>query len=132
MSGQGPYFGQVAFFKFIHEEVVPTISPSFTPIADPPTQKNLISVIERFQKEVKRVTGVIDGHLKKTGKPYLVGDKISYVDLAWIPWFRGVGNYLIPDWDYAAEYPHFTAWLKSLLDRPAVKHTVEREEFQHH
>jgi glutathione S-transferase len=90
----------------------------------------LTSVLERFNKEVKRVTGVIDAHLKKTGTPYLVGEKISYADLAWIPWYVSLGEFLTPGWKFEEELPHFAAWRKSLLDRPAVKKIYAMPEFQ--
>jgi glutathione S-transferase len=95
------------------------------------SQKAPSHVVERFEKEVKRVTGVIDAHLKKTGKPYLVGDKISYADLAWIPWFRFLGGQiLLKDWNFAEEFPHFAAWKKSLDERPNVVKIYGRPEFQ--
>ena len=88
---------------------------------------------ERYENEIKRVTGVLDAHLKKAGTQYLIGDKVSYADLAWVPWYRGVfGPFLaIKDWDAEKEVPHFWKWFQSLLERPAVKKTIEREEFQY-
>jgi len=112
-SGQGPYFGQIPFFNMFHHEKV-------TP-----------SVIERFQKEVKRVSGVVELQLKRSGKPYLIGDKVTYADLAFIPWFNMVKSFLTPDWDYASELPLFNAWLEKLLERPSVKTIYGKEEFQH-
>jgi len=56
-SGQGPYFGQAAWFKKFHPEQLP-------------------SAQTRYQNEIKRVFGVIDNHLKSTGKQYLTGDKV--------------------------------------------------------
>jgi len=67
VSGQGPYFGQAAWFLVSHHE------------------KNSESAIERYQNEIKRVLGVIDTHLKETGGEYLVGDKCTYANLAWVP-----------------------------------------------
>jgi glutathione S-transferase len=68
-SGQGPYFGQRAWFIFYHPE------------------KNLNSVLDRYGNEIWRVTGVIDAHLKKTGGQWLVGDKCTYADLSFVPWY---------------------------------------------
>lgn len=102
MSGQGPYFGQKAWFTYFHPE------------------KGITSAIERYANEIKRVVGVIDRHLAKTGKPYLVGDKVSYADLAFVPWHMALG-FLVPDWDPSKEHPNFTKWNQSLLDRPSVK-----------
>ncbi|KAF7505219.1 hypothetical protein GJ744_001148 [Endocarpon pusillum] len=55
MSGQGPYFGQKAWFSNYHAEKVP-------------------SAEARYEAEIKRVLGVIEAHLKKTGGKYLVGE----------------------------------------------------------
>lgn len=108
MSGQGPYYGQKAWFTYFHPE------------------KNLTSAIDRYANEIKRVVGVIDRHLQKSGKPYLVGDRVSYADLAFVPWHMALG-FLVPDWDYAKEAPHFAKWNQSLLDRPAVKKIAEEK-----
>ncbi len=105
MSGQGPYFGQKAWFSMFHPEKIP-------------------SAIERYEKEVKRVVGVIDRHLKKNGTEYLVGDKCTYADLAFIPWNTFIPNFGL-DVDVAKEYPNFHAWNDRLTARPAVKKVLE-------
>jgi glutathione S-transferase len=67
---------------------------------------------------------VLNRHLE--GREYLVGDKCTYVDLAFIPW-----NYFMPflmkdqELDTAKEFPHFHAWNERLKARPAVKKTFE-------
>ena len=70
MSGQGPYFGQAAWFIMFHSEQLP-------------------SAQERYLKEIERVIGVIDAHLasKPSGQQLsLVGDKVTYADLAFVTW----------------------------------------------
>jgi len=54
MSGQGPYFGQAAWFTKFHPE-------------------ELKSAQDRYLDQIKRVLSVLDKHLQ--GKQYLVGDK---------------------------------------------------------
>jgi glutathione S-transferase len=44
-------------------------------------------VLDRYGKEIWRVTGVIDAALEKSGGEWLVGDKCSYADLSFVPWF---------------------------------------------
>ena len=56
MSGQGPYFGQAAWFEKFHPEKIE-------------------SAKERYKNEIKRVLKVLDKHLETSGKGYLVGDK---------------------------------------------------------
>ena len=46
------------------------------------------SAVERYQKEIVRVFGVLDSVLAK--QPWLVGDKCSVADLAFVPWNNGV------------------------------------------
>jgi glutathione S-transferase len=114
VSGQGPYFGQIPYFKrFFGQPVAP-------------------NVIERFEKEAKRVTGVIDAHLKKTGTKYLVGDTVTYADIAFIPWYKIFTFMPIADWKPEEELPHFGAWIKSLQERPAVQKVYAMDAFQKH
>lgn len=62
-SGQGPYFGQLAWFKFHHSEKIP-------------------SAVERYQNEVKRVLSVLNGVLSK--QDWLVAGKLTVADLSFI------------------------------------------------
>lgn len=52
--------------------------------------EQLPSAKERYYKEIQRVTSVLEEHLKKQEKgedgPWLVGNKYSYADLAFVPW----------------------------------------------
>lgn len=110
MSGQGPYFGQRAFFEHFFPEKLP-------------------SVIERYTKEVKRVTGVIDAHLTKQSTPYLVGDKMTYADLAFVPWFNMMGM-MLPEWNAADEYPAYGRWIAGLKDRESFKKVRDHPDLQ--
>ena len=62
-SGQGPYFGQVAWFLFYHPEKVP-------------------SALERYRNEIKRVFGVLEAVLSK--QEWLVGGKATVADISFI------------------------------------------------
>ena len=63
-SGQGPYYGQAAWFTFYHPEKVP-------------------SAVERYKNEIKRVLGVLDGVLAKS--EWLVAGKTTIADLSFVP-----------------------------------------------
>jgi glutathione S-transferase len=54
MSGQGPYWGQAAWFQKFHPEPIKGAQ-------------------DRYLEQIKRVYSVLDRHLE--GKQYLVGDK---------------------------------------------------------
>jgi len=106
MSGQGPYFGQGAWFKNFHHEKLP-------------------SAIERYEKEVRRVVGVLDSVLKD--KEYLVGGKCTYADLVFLTW-SGLVPWLLGESgaeEVKNECPHYTAWIGRLMERPAVKKVFE-------
>ena len=63
-SGQGPYFGQAAWFNFFHPE-------------------KIASAQERYKNEILRVLGVLDGVL--AGQPWLNGGRCTIADLSFIP-----------------------------------------------
>ncbi|CAI6093847.1 hypothetical protein V2G26_017066 [Clonostachys chloroleuca] len=104
MSGQGPYYGQAMWFH-THEDI---------PVAK-----------QRYNEQIVRVVEVLDNILK--GKEYLVGDKFTYADLAFIPWNRVVEGHPILKanvWDkYEVEkkYPNYVAWQRRLVARPSVE-----------
>ncbi|KAK7751510.1 hypothetical protein SLS62_006597 [Diatrype stigma] len=107
-TGQGPYYGQAYWFKLLHAERVP-------------------SAVKRYTDEAKRVTGVVEGWLRKqidegTGGadgPWLVGGRISYADIAWFMWQKTLAVKLSEDFD-EDEFPLVKDWLERLLKRPAV------------
>lgn len=63
MDSHSPYYGQAAFFKFFSPEKIP-------------------AAIERYEKEILRVLGVLDGVLVK--KQWLVGGKYSAADISFV------------------------------------------------
>lgn len=107
MSGQGPYFGQAVWFTKFHPEAVP-------------------SAKERYNNEVKRVSAVMDRVL--ASREWLVGNKLSYADLSFVPWFLLVPAYTLPDLDLSKEYPNLSAWLERMKARPAVQKVVKERE----
>ncbi|MCJ1291791.1 glutathione S- transferase, nitrogen catabolite repression regulator [Xylographa carneopallida] len=102
MSGQGPYFGQAAWFLHFHSEKLP-------------------SAQARYVNEIKRVTKVLDACLQ--GKEYLVGGKCSYADLSFVTWYGLVG-FLDQDGTLQKELDanaNWKAWMDRLMARPAVQ-----------
>jgi len=102
VSGQGPYYGQLAWFKVYEPEKIP-------------------AAISRYENQMTRVVGVLDGILK--GKEWLVGNKCTYADLSFVTWNNIVtvlGTHINVD-----DYPNYKAWHNRLLARPAVKKTLE-------
>lgn len=108
MSGQGPYFGQAAWFLMYHPETV-------------------VSAQERYINEIKRVTGVLEGILK--GKEFLVGGKLSYADVAFLPWYSLVELPLIADKvDLAKDFPGVKAWLNRIEASDGVAKALKYKE----
>ncbi|KAK3072273.1 hypothetical protein LTR53_007125 [Teratosphaeriaceae sp. CCFEE 6253] len=107
VSGQGPYYGQKPWFMFYHPE------------------KNLTSVLDRYTNEIHRVLRVIDAHLAKTGKPYLVGDKCTASDLMFISWNHLLTLLLGEEAVKGLEQsvPRAWAWVQRLEARDAVVKT---------
>jgi len=109
VSGQGPYYGQAAWFKNFHREKLP-------------------SAVERYVGEINRVTGVLEGILKKEaeaggdgGGPWLVGDKYSFADLSFVSWQTIIQKIHGTDEFNPEEYPHVKNWIERILARPAVQ-----------
>ncbi|KAF2832833.1 URE2 protein [Ophiobolus disseminans] len=104
-SGQGPYYGQLAWFKAFHPEKIE-------------------SAIARYEDQAIRVVAVLDKILQ--GKEYLVGNRITYADIAFVSWEVTIRK-MIPDLDERAErlYPNYLAWFRRVSARPSVKRTLK-------
>ncbi|KAH8903560.1 glutathione S-transferase Ure2-like protein [Coniochaeta sp. PMI_546] len=108
VSGQGPYYGQAAWFKMFHSEKLP-------------------SAIDRYVGEINRVTGVLERVLSENAKtggddgPWLVGGKYSYADLAFVSWQTIITKLAAPEEYNPENYPAVNAWINRMLARPAVQ-----------
>lgn len=106
-SGQGPYFGQALWFSFFHPEKLP-------------------SAKERYLKEIRRITKVLDGIL--ADKQFLVGGKCTYADLSFVPWYWAVEGLepVVPGFkaELEAENPNWKEWMEKLSARDSVKKAV--------
>lgn len=98
-------------------------------------EKNITSAIDRYATEIKRITGVIESHLQKTGNEYLVGDKICFADLMFFPWNNlalddgmgpdgGLGREFREE-EWPKDYPKAYAWQQKIKQRPSVQKTME-------
>ncbi|RYP42189.1 hypothetical protein DL767_000353 [Monosporascus sp. MG133] len=105
MSGQGPYFGQAGWFTVLHHEKLP-------------------SAIERYRGEVKRILGVLEKRLE--GRQWLVGDKMTYADLAWAPWNDRIDAVTSCQPDEKFEgFPRVKAWHERMTTRPSWGKAME-------
>ncbi len=108
VSGQGPYYGQAVWFKRYHHEHVQ-------------------SALDRYLGEMKRVTSVLESHLKKQrekfgSEPWLAGDRITYADIAFIPYQVFVPAILseeLKSYDLD-QFKEVSGWVARMKERPAV------------
>ncbi|CAG7936890.1 unnamed protein product [Penicillium salamii] len=106
MSGQGPYYGQLSWFKR---------QPTPQPVA-----------IERYANEIKRVSGVLEKALE--GRDWLVGDKCTYADLSFVPWQDLVPMFYAEEvGDLARQFPGVNAWMGRMKERPEVQKVLHEK-----
>lgn len=111
-TGQGPYYGQFSWFKKLHSERIP-------------------SALDRYAKEVSRVSGVLDGYLAQQEKehggipgfdgPWLVGNKLSYADLSFVTWQTIVALFAEKDEYDVDKFPVLKKWLERMSSRESVQ-----------
>ncbi len=100
MGGLGPMFGQDGHFKLYAPEKIPY-------------------AIERYDRECKRLLGVLDKQLIKTGD--CVAGRYSIADMAIFPW---VATTKARDIDMS-EFATVKLWFERLRVRPAVEKGME-------
>lgn len=100
MGGLGPMFGQDGHFKLYAPEKIPY-------------------AINRYDAECKRLLGVLDRQLAKTGD--CVAGDYSIADMAIFPW---VATTKARDID-RSEFAHVERWFEALRVRPAVERGME-------
>jgi len=107
-TGQGPYYGQAAWFTKFHPEQIP-------------------SAVERYNKEINRVTGVLEGYLAKqvveagSDGPWLVGNKCSYADIAFVSWQIIITMVVNKEAYDVDNFPHVKEWLRKMSARKGVE-----------
>lgn len=113
-TGQAPYYGQAAWFKKFHHEHLP-------------------SALERYLKEMDRVSNVMENWLAKqkeenpsTDGPWLVGNRISYADIALLQWQRVISMIVTKEEYDMANYPFVNAWVGRMLARDGIKRALEK------
>lgn len=96
MGGFGPMLGQAHHFNFYAPEKIDY-------------------AMNRYSTEANRLYKVLDTRLD--GRDYIVGDALSIVDIAVLPWTRTYERQNV-DID---DYPHVKRWILSLNERPSVQ-----------
>ncbi|RMJ24587.1 glutathione s-transferase [Aspergillus sp. HF37] len=86
-----------------------------------------ISAISRYKDEVRRVTGMLEMVL--AGREWLVGDKCTYADLAFVPWQDILGLIMgeEAEREVVAEFPNVRAWMERMKARPEARRVLRME-----
>ncbi|KAK2684492.1 hypothetical protein QWA68_016815 [Fusarium oxysporum] len=100
-SEQHMYYSQYAWFLYKHPEHVQ-------------------SALDRYEWTIKRTIGMIDEYLKKTGRSYLAGDRVTYADLVFVVTNEFVPQ-LLPGYDPSEKFPYYAKWNSSLVNRPSFQ-----------
>ena len=100
MGGLGPMLGQAHHFR------------NYAP-------QKIDYAIERYGNEAKRLYGVLDAQLERTGA-WLVGRDYTIADMACWPWVRSHENQGIS----LDDYPNVKRWYEAMGARPAVQRAV--------
>jgi GST-like protein len=100
MGGVGPMFGQDGHFKLYAPDKIPY-------------------AINRYDGECKRLLGVLDRQLAKTGD--CVAGEYSIADMAIFPWIATVKARAID----LSEFPVAHSWFARLRARPALQRGME-------
>ncbi len=74
---------------------------------------------DRYVGEARRLLGVL--HARLEGRPWMMGDAYTIVDMAIFPWVRAlVGFYEAGPLVGIGDFPNVTRVLEAFLARPAV------------
>jgi glutathione S-transferase len=87
--------------------------------------------LTHFQGLVKRTLGTVDQMLKD--KQYLVGEKCTIADLAFVNWDLTLDVSMSGDAEAGTAesrekwFPNWAAWHKRILERPAVQKMIQMQ-----
>ena len=76
--------------------------------------------------QVERVISVLDGVL--ANRKYLVGDKLTIADIAFVPWNSGGFDRLLANSSYdISKYTNFQRWHDLVSSKPGVKAALDEK-----
>ncbi len=101
MGGVGPMLGQAHHFRIYAPE-------------------KIAYAVDRYTNEARRLYGVIDRQLDRTGA-YIAGKTYTIADIAIWPWLRSHANQGVD----LADYPQVRRWFETIGERPAVQRGIQ-------
>lgn len=88
-------------------------------------QEKVPSAIERYNGQLRRVLGVLDGWLE--GREWLVGDKVTYADLVFVPWNDRIDSVILCEpKDKFQGFKNVQAWHERMTARPAWHRAMDK------
>jgi glutathione S-transferase len=95
---------------------------------------NISSAIKRYNDEVNQVTDVLNGWLAKQkeedpggDRPWLLSDRISYADLAFISWQNSICKFVQGEQYNIENFRFVKDWLERMMAREGVKRALESQ-----
>lgn len=86
------------------------------------------SAVERYANEIRRVLNVLETVLaaKPADAQWLVGNKMTFADMAFVPWNFRLSEVLVQSWDEIWEgIPHVRAWHERMAELPSWKRSMK-------
>ena len=80
------------------------------------------SCLDRYRNETKRILGVLEKTLaqKSADAQWLVGDKMTFADMSFVPWNARLMDLLGCSWDEVFDgLPHVQAWHNRMVALPS-------------
>lgn len=102
VSGQGIAFQDAAYWKFQANNTAPI-------------------ALKRSLVEIERIVKVVDDFLKDQKCQWLLGEKLTYIDLLWFWWDEMAITTIAPEIQYENKFPHFFEWHERLRKIPSVR-----------
>ncbi|KAK8002566.1 hypothetical protein PG989_002285 [Apiospora arundinis] len=110
-------------------------APALQPVAALPDERpghlhpeKYQPAIDRYANEIRRVMGMLEGVLaaRPADAQWLVGGKMAFADMAFVPWNFGLSEVLNESWDQVWEgFPHVRTWHERMVDLPSWKRSME-------
>ena len=128
MSGQGPYFGQRAWFVLVSTTTIRSVNGEAC-LADQPCSTHPRRLSSALTATATRSSASSASSIRTSRSPagslYLCGDKLSYADLMFVPWHWLLFQkpFLMGEEfpkEVEKDYPEFWAWNTRMQERDAV------------
>ena len=82
--------------------------------------EKVLSAIDRYVSEIRRALGVLEGVLAIDGKQRLVGDKVTFADVAFVPFNNRLNEILMVGPEKVFDgFSKVRSWHERMTSRPS-------------